>query len=64
MILKIIDYLYTIFLAIKANICKRKLLFIFIKYTVLFTILLLSIASLAMYHIISDKLNPFLYANF
>lgn len=64
MILKIIEDLYTILLAIIANIYRRKLLFIFIKYTVLFTILLLSIASLAMYHIISDKLNPFFYANF
>ncbi len=64
MILKIINELHTTLLVIKAYINKRKLLLLFIKYTIIFTILFLSIASLAMYHIISDKLNPFFYANF
>ena len=36
----------------------------FLKYTGLFTLLLLSIASLALNRIIATESNPFFYANF
>ena len=36
----------------------------FIKYTVLFTMLFLSLASLALNRIIATESNPFFYANF
>ena len=39
-------------------------LYIFLKYTVLFTMLLLSIASLSLNIILSTQANPFFYANF
>lgn len=38
--------------------------FFFLKYTVLFTMLLLSLASTALFNIISTESNPFFYANF
>ncbi|MCB5272295.1 MAG: hypothetical protein LHW56_10685 [Candidatus Cloacimonetes bacterium] len=38
--------------------------FFFLKYTVLFTLLLLSIASMALNRIIATESNPFFYANF
>lgn len=36
----------------------------FFKYAGLFTLLLLSLASMALYNIISTESNPFFYANF
>lgn len=38
--------------------------FFFLKYTALFTLLLLSIASMALNRIIATESNPFFYANF
>jgi hypothetical protein len=36
----------------------------FLKYICLFTLLLLSVASMAFYKIIATESNPFFYANF
>jgi len=55
--MKIIDRLLT-FLG------KHPDLLFFLKYTALFTMLLLSIASMALNRIIATESNPFFYANF
>ena len=39
-------------------------LYILLKYTVLFTMLLLSVASLSLNSILSKQANPFFYATF
>ena len=38
--------------------------YFFLKYTMLFTIMLLSIASMALNRVIATESNPFFYANF
>lgn len=43
---------------------KHPQLWLLIKYTILFTMLLLALASKALYSIIAKESNPFFYANF
>jgi len=49
---------------IRETLLKHPDLAFFLKYTGLFTLLLLSIAALAFYRIIATESNPFFYANF
>lgn len=43
---------------------RHPLFWMFIKYTILFTMLLLSLASKSLYSLIARESNPFFYANF
>lgn len=38
--------------------------FLFLRYTLLFSLLLISLASMALNNIIATESNPFFYANF
>jgi len=49
---------------IRETLLKHPNLAFFLKYIGLFTLLLLSIASMAFYRIIATESNPFFYANF
>ena len=49
---------------IKAYLDAHVNLRFFLKYTFLFTLLLLALASLALHRIIALEANPFFYANF
>ncbi len=52
------------FFLLQSYLEKHKNVSFVIKYTVLFTILLISLASMALNRIMDAQANPFFYANF
>jgi len=50
--------------SISLYLAKHPDLRFFLRYTLLFTMLFLSLASMAFYRIIATESNPFFYANF
>jgi hypothetical protein len=53
-----------LFNGITCYLASRPGLALFLRYTMLFTMLWLALASMALYNIIATESNPFFYANF